>query len=184
MHCCVSMSVGQALPPCMGATTTLRVRSCVPPPLDKEHAPQLVHGVTSQLSGQGLVLHGWVWSVSPHAAPPHAASCRTARVRVLVPLPHALEHGSQLPHRDCAQSIGQHMVLQGCDWDRTGHEVPPCRAGMWMERVRCCTPPPHVLSHASQAPKSVTVQSTGQGCVLHGRSSVNAPQATPPHAAT
>jgi len=65
------------------------------------------------------------------------------------------------------QSIGQLCVLHAVVADTARHPCPPHAGCTSTERVRDCEPPPHDFVHtADQAVQSVSVQSTGQHCVL------------------
>ena len=44
--------------------------------------------------------------------------------------------------------------------------MPPNAAGVTTARVAVWLPPPHVVEHAENADQAVTMQSTGQPCVL------------------
>ena len=60
LQACVSVSDGHARPPCAGTVVMPRLRSLVPPPQVKLHAPQANHAATSQLIAQAKVLQACV----------------------------------------------------------------------------------------------------------------------------
>ena len=61
------------------------------------------------------------------------------------------------------------------------HPMPPHEADSVIERVRMCSPPPHVLVHVPQLPQFDSTQFLGQHWWLHVRDSVMTGQLRPPH---
>jgi len=167
LHGCVCDKTGHPLPPKATLRTTDRVCVCEPPPQVLEHADHDDQPLTSQLTGQGCVLHAWDSDKAGHATPPLAAAVMTDRLWDWEPPPHVAEH---TPHADqplITQFTGHGWVLHDCCCVNDGHDRPPLAAGRVTVRVCLDTPPPHVTEHADHADQPETKQSTGHNCVLH-----------------
>ena len=57
LQLCCSSSSGQPTPSCARGCSTMRLRTCTPPPHDLEHSRQPIQCDTMQLTGQGSTLH-------------------------------------------------------------------------------------------------------------------------------
>jgi hypothetical protein len=79
------------------------------------------------------------------------------------------------------QSTAQQKVLHAWDSKMLGHAAPPYALGVMMERVRCCSPPPHPSLHTPYEPQFEVAQSTGQDWALHGSSTEVAGHSLPLH---
>ena len=88
-----------------------RVRECEPPPHVIEHAPQLLHCDTAQLTGHGPRSHCAVSDVTPHGLPPWAGCVWMLRVRDWVPISHVTEHSVQAVHAEVAHATGHASEL-------------------------------------------------------------------------
>lgn len=90
------------------------------------------------------------------------------------------------PNIPVGAGAGQSGALQGAEFVKGGHGVPPLAAGVVTVRVRVCIPVvPHcVAEHGVNSDQSDTAQSTGHGGALHGADSVSGSgQGVPPFAA-
>ena len=98
------------MPPFAGCVVIVRVLDIVPPlhvAVQSEYGP---NADTTQLIGQGLVLHDWVVVRTGQAVPPYCGLVVTVLVHTCVPLPQVsvqVEH----VYADTAQLIGQGLVL-------------------------------------------------------------------------
>ena len=99
--------VSHAAPPCAACVATVRSRDRSPSPHVRPHAPQLLHAVSVQSTGQAWSLHAREWlTLVLHAAPPFWAAVTSVRVRPWVPpVPHDAVHASHALHADSAQSV-------------------------------------------------------------------------------
>ena len=104
--------------------------------------------------GQLCVLHGCISVNAGQIAPPFAALCSMARVRILTPLPHGRVQMVQTdPSRLCAiqsltaQSIGHGALLHALVADKGGHDVPAPDGSTSTVRERVDMPVPQLLSH-------------------------------------
>jgi len=154
---------GQAIPPLAGATNTLRVANCTPPPQALVHLEKDDQWLTRQSTAQAAALHVCVASRAGHAAPPLDAGVSTLRDCVDLPPPHVAEHGDHVDQALTLQSTGHG---QACDCDKLGHAAPPLAGCVMMVRV-CVCDTPQALGHTDHADHSLTLQLTGQPCVLH-----------------
>ena len=136
LHTRWPFSDAQARPPCDAWRATARVRVCVPPPHELEHALQALHCAMRQSTGQAASLHDRTPSSCGHTAPPCRACAVTERERVCAPLPHVLVHPPHPDHADTVQCTGHGPASHACDSARPGHAVPPCAGGVTMERAR------------------------------------------------
>lgn len=80
-----------------------------------------------------------------------------------LPPPHVAEHGDHVDQALTLQSTGHG---QACDCDKLGHAAPPLAGCVMMVRV-CVCDTPQALGHTDQTDHSLTLQLTGQPCVLH-----------------
>jgi hypothetical protein len=102
----LSVREGQALPPLLGCTVTVRERVCVPPPQLFEQAPQLPNPLTWQSTAHPWVLQGSLSVRAGQALPPFFGCTVTVRERVCVPPPQLFEQALQLPNPLTWQSTG------------------------------------------------------------------------------
>lgn len=183
LQSCASEPEGQTLPPNLDSVKD-RVRICWPWPQETEQSSQPCQAPTTQSTGHSSVLHERSSVRSPHFAPPWLSLVLIPRVRVSRPPPQVLVHDPQTDQFSISQWIGQGPSVHVCDWVSAGQELPPWEASVAMVRVRDWLPPmPQVKLQASQSPKLLTAQFTGQAWLLHPRDSSKAPQALPPLAA-
>jgi len=89
------------------------------------------------------------------------------RVRRCVPPAQVLEHLAQLPHAFMAQLTGQGLVLHFFLCLSFGQALPPYLGLRLTLRARFFRPVPQALEHPPQPPHLETLQSIGQGAVLH-----------------
>ena len=158
---CVSVSAGQALPPCAGTMEIERERVFVPLPHDLVHAVHELYAVTSQCTGQAPLLQDCVSVDAPQAAPPESGGVTIERERVCVPAAHVVEHALHAEKADCTQSTGHEWSLHDCTSAKLGQIEPECSACSVIERVRVCCPPPQDSVQVDHDEKALTSQSTG-----------------------
>lgn len=91
-----------------------RIRVCDPRPHRAVQADQAVQEPTTQLMGQGWVLHFCDCVKAGHAAPPFACCVVMARVCLCEPPPHVAEQADHADHLPTWQLTGQACVLHGC----------------------------------------------------------------------
>lgn len=102
------------------------------------------------------------------------------RLRELVPaVPHVAVQASARLHSLSRQSTAHGSSLQLCEFVSAGHMDPPFAGCTTTDRDRVCPPPPQVNEHALNADQLPTMQSTGQGSVLHDCVSASATQCPP-----
>merc|ERR1719361_1992926 len=95
----IECAVGHLPSPRIG-TTTLRVRSVMPPPHAMEHGVQSLHTSNAQFRSHDSVLQfSDSWTVS-QALPPFFAFVRIERVLTRTPPSHSFEHFDQPDHSD------------------------------------------------------------------------------------
>lgn len=135
LHDCCCDTTGQAVPPKAGAVSTRRDCTWVPPLHDLEHGVHADHPPTTQLTGQGWVLHGCVCDKTGHPLPPKATLRTTDRVCVCEPPPQVLEHADHDDQPLTSQLTGQGCVLHACDSDKAGHATPPWAAAVMTDRL-------------------------------------------------
>jgi hypothetical protein len=137
-------------------------------------------------SGHVALAHGRVWASAGQAVPLCAAGTDAPRVRTRVPPPQVLEHVDHGPHAATTQSTahGRSRCEHAATSRRSGGHAPPlCAGATATDRARALVPlPPHVREHAVQFDQGVTAQSTGHGCVAHGRVWFSGGHALPPNA--
>jgi hypothetical protein len=154
------------------------------------------------------VLHAEFSRVAGQAAPPFSGDTVIARVRVMVPPPHAAEQLPHPPHKPTWQLTGQPCVLHAAFSRVAGQAVPPLSGGTVTNRVRVMVPPPHAAEQLPYALHKPTSQLTGhpmihkvaegeksqhhkhrqprtrttngEPCVLHDKASDVGGQAVPP----
>ena len=88
----VSLTGGQATPPCAAATKMPRERAWYPVLHDAEQGPHSSQIDTTQSVGQLCALHVLASINDGHKAPPWARGVCTARERLCVPPPHVAVH--------------------------------------------------------------------------------------------
>merc|ERR1719473_1524321 len=89
-------------------------------------------------------------------------------VRLCRPPPHPSVQKDQLVQSDIRQSVEHACVLHNWVCLRRGHFLPPFFSLPVINRIRCCSPAPHGLSHFPQSLHFETVQSCEHGCRLQG----------------
>ena len=188
-----SSNDGHDLPPCIGATTTVRDRDCAPTPQVAVQAVKVLHALNSQSILHGCELHAGSFCSCGHALPPCAGCVVTRLVQGILntPPPQVLEQLAATPRdrsefnrsnlRGCssvsivgghvqlptAQSTGHRAKGESCTQGAVslsaGHGAPLCCAAETIERMRSFTPSPHVPEHTPHAPQSDTEHGSGQG---------------------
>ena len=153
---------GHAAPPWSGGVVTFLDRVCVPLPQLWVHGDQSLKTDTTQSTGHGCSLHGFVSFKAGHATPPLAAAVVITRCRILEPPPHDWLHVELAPQSETTQSTGQSCSLQSRLCCSTGHALPPLVAFSCTLRNRVCVPPPQLWVHVVQAENSDTSQSWTQ----------------------
>ena len=128
-HACVTVSAGQAMPPCRGRRRTTRRCVAYPPPHEEEHDP-ISKRDTRQFTGSGhsKSLHVRVCSSAGHGLPSNIAFTFTVRVRLSTPAPHVRSQPPQTLQWVTAQWTGQGWVLQRLISLWLGHFLPPAEA--------------------------------------------------------
>mmetsp|Transcript_35837 Transcript_35837/g.81388 ORF Transcript_35837/g.81388 Transcript_35837/m.81388 type:complete len:233 (+) Transcript_35837:289-987(+) len=134
------------------------------------HALHMPHSESLQSTGSSHStpsLQFWYSRERPSAGVPHSfASCRTLRVRHVMPPLQDLEQGSHSSHSSHCPSMHA-GCLQGCvlqasvsSLSHAGHALPPCWGAwtMWRSRVRM--PPPHLQLQSPQSDQRPQMQST------------------------
>lgn len=196
LHDRVSISVGQATPPCNTSRTILRTRVCSPTSAmlpatpfwtyarhETEHAAQEPHADTSQSTGHRCLLHSRCSCRYGQAYPPLRACVTTLRERDCEPpVPHDFVHVVHAPNAETTQCTAHGWTLQERDSARYGHTYPPWRACAMMLRERDCVPPLHDRVHESHALKGDVTQCSGQGPWLQEVVSARWSHAAPPNA--
>ena len=158
----------------------MRVRSCEPPPHDREHADQAPNAERTQSTGHASVLHACVALSGGHAMPPCAAAVDTERVCVCEPPPHDTEHVDHAENAVTTQCTGHVTTLQARVSLRAPHATPPYAIARFTARERDWVPAAHVVEHAPQSDQADSMQSIGQDHTLQGCVSARDGHATPP----
>ena len=87
------------------------------------------------------------------------------------PPPQVFVQSPQAPQPDTWQSMGQGWVLQAETEEVAGQAEPPYAVETVMYRTLVVVPPPHNRVQRPRLDHSLTSQSMGQLCVLHGSDS-------------
>ena len=184
----VSVSSGQMWPPWLACQMTVRERLWLPPPQLTEHCAHADHSDTSQWTGQGPSAHSAISCSVGHAVPPWAAPIDTIRVRrrkaTSVPTRQDSEQADHSDQAETSQCTGQYLSLQDLVWCRDSSQaLPPCWAGVSIERVRADKPVPQDVEQCPQMLQALSVQSIGHGWTLHARVRSRVSHTLPPKAA-
>ena len=177
-----SLKPGHTSPPYAAFTFTTRLRDCTAPPQLAVHAAQADQSDTSQSTGQGAVLQLRVSFRLGQLVPLCAAGVSMSRNLVCIPVPHTAVQVPHASHSVTAQCTGQGLVLQrSTSRNTSGHGSPRCM-GCTVTRRSCrCVPwGPHDELHSVQGDHSLTSQSMGHGCTLHGRVLLSGGHSRPP----
>jgi len=163
LHSSVEFSAGHAVPLLLAATSTSRVRFCVPPPHETSqpcHAPK---SETAQFTGHAGDTH----PRCSRRTCEHIRCCawaRTLRVRIcLPPSPHATSHSLQAVQFETMQSHVHRVTLQGCVSLSQGHSRPPYAAAVVTLRWREVVAAPQLALQLLHADQWLTSQCCGHG---------------------
>mmetsp|Transcript_20017 Transcript_20017/g.63761 ORF Transcript_20017/g.63761 Transcript_20017/m.63761 type:complete len:1124 (-) Transcript_20017:3855-7226(-) len=155
-----SVAGGHERPPAVGALTTSRTRSCVPPSHDWLHALHSPHGPISQSTGHACWLHARSSTCSASQNPAEGTGSSDRR-RFCDPVPHVLLHSLHDDHSPYAHFSLHGVSPHASSLSSAPHVLPPLRGSCSTCRVLTRTPPSHSTEHRLHGDQSDSSQSTG-----------------------
>ena len=119
--------------------------------------------------GHRRVEQASVSCIAPHSPLSRfAGDLRTLRVRLRSPVPqNTFEHELQGPQSEIVQALPHLCVLHFRVWFSDSQPKPLCSGWRRALRLRVWSPPEHLALHDCHAVHELSLQFTGQDCVLH-----------------